>query len=181
MQRYAFRAGAGVSRTNTIQVTKQGILYILVWLVIIIPMTIDTVALLLISDGDYSKLTLPNWYHGEATARYDLDGILFCSLLISCLHTVLYSSVMPLQGFLNAVVYFRPKYAKLRKRGLSRLSASAEVLGLSSRGVVTTSNDKGPENEQEEVVGGLPPPEGSNRGNDELGQDMAARETAETL
>lgn len=69
MRRYSFRAGENTIREDTIQITKQGILYILAWLVIIIPMTIDQVALNFISNGDYSKLPMPNWYHGEATAK----------------------------------------------------------------------------------------------------------------
>lgn len=65
-----------------------------------------------------------------------LDDISFCSFLICCLLcVVLYSSIMPLQGCFNAVVYFRPKYTAQRNQGFSRLGAVARVLdiGVSSR------------------------------------------------
>ena len=54
---------------------------------------------------------------------------------------VLYACTFPLQGFLNSIVYFRPKYAAARKRrgaeGDSRFTTLLKVLDIPVPAAVT--------------------------------------------
>jgi hypothetical protein len=84
--------------TQTLEVSKQGISYIVAYLVIFIP-----AAVLMVARPQY------DWLY----------------LVFAC--------VFPLQGFLNALVFFRPKYAAARKRqgeSGSKVGALLQVLDV---------------------------------------------------
>ena len=61
-----YRVGDESNREQTIQVTKQGILYTAAWLVIMIPMLVILVSTIFVSGGDHPGVLLPNWFHGES-------------------------------------------------------------------------------------------------------------------
>lgn len=86
MDRYQHTGTA--DRTRTAQVSKQGIAYVVVYLVIYLPL-------------------VPFWI--DAPTGYG--------------YRIFFACFFPLQGLLNAVVYFRPRYAHVRRSGKSRIVA----------------------------------------------------------
>mmetsp|Transcript_25203 Transcript_25203/g.41347 ORF Transcript_25203/g.41347 Transcript_25203/m.41347 type:complete len:280 (-) Transcript_25203:620-1459(-) len=64
MDRFSVNGGER-SREQTIQVTQQGILYILAYIVVVVPMFIDVVYINFVSGGEFSRVSLPNSYYGE--------------------------------------------------------------------------------------------------------------------
>lgn len=109
--------GEESNRTKSVEVTKQAILYVAAWLVVMIPMSIDTVAITFLSNGDYSEVPLPNWYHGEwadvwEVHRHFLFGVsqYRCHSMNSILF-LLNAAAGPFQfpGILQTEVYNNPK------------------------------------------------------------------------
>merc|ERR1711957_468845 len=88
-----------VSMKQTLQVSKQGVCFIMSYLLIFLLSAVDML----------STATPPPWFY----------------VLLAC--------VFPLQGLFNAFVYFRPRFADVRKRqgeGGSKTKAIFQVLDI---------------------------------------------------
>jgi len=96
MDRFAQASDETVNRTRTNQVSKQGIAYVVVYLVTWLP-------------------TAPALFRLFPGNEYN----------------VFFACIFPLQGLLNAIVYFRPRYSTYRKRGKSRITALTTALNMS--------------------------------------------------
>jgi len=93
MDHFRQAVGGDADRTRTIQVSKQGLAYIVVFQVTFLP------------NVPYLLGVLPG-------NGYD----------------IFYACVFPLQGLLNAIVHFRPRYATERRAGKSRMVALTTAL-----------------------------------------------------
>jgi len=61
-----FNVGGDVHRERTREVTKQALMYTVAWLIMIIPISVNLVALLILGGDDFSDhQVLPNGYRGE--------------------------------------------------------------------------------------------------------------------
>lgn len=93
MDRYQHTTGRTADRTRTVQVSKQGIAYVVVYLFIYIPL-------------------VPFWLDAHTGYSYN----------------IFFACLFPLQGFLNCIVYFRPRYGAERRSGKSRIVALTTAL-----------------------------------------------------
>ena len=64
--RYAVSSG-GNSRERTIEVTKQGILYICSWMTISVPMFAHQIGKIFLSGDDFSLIPFANGFYGESS------------------------------------------------------------------------------------------------------------------
>lgn len=103
-----FNVGGDVHRERTREVTKQALMYTVAWLIMIIPISVNLVALLILGGDDFSDhQVLPNGYR------------------------VSIGFIVPSRGFLNFLVYFRPKFRAVKKRdSITTYNAVAKVLDV---------------------------------------------------
>ena len=132
--------------------SKQGLLYTAAWLAIVIPMFVNGIEYIFIHNADYDEYhkVFPHWYYGKckclAPAQQYVNSHLIVfqiSLVVipslysyppTTPHEVLFACIFPLQGFLNALVYFRPKVVGIQREhpDLSSVQAVLRALNIAN-------------------------------------------------